>query len=787
MKEKVLPENKSVLQKLVVIDRLEVGPVKVEKRRISAPYVVYTNGKSVGTEFIYSYDEDVFEPGNDSHLNLASMMAAQVALNYGLFCKSIIFKGLYDNIDKSALKEWAENTAREIFVKKFLEPNPFLTGDAASLEAVKLKSYLNAELLFPETDPEPVKTKWELWETEKSRHCILSSGGKDSLLSYGLINELGYETHPVFSNESGRHWFTALNAFGHFKKNIPNTARVWINSDRVFAFMLRQLPFIRKDFSTVRSDEYPVRLWTVAVFIYSVLPLLRKRKIGRLIVGDEFDTTVRTSFKGITHYDGLYDQSRYFDEAMTRYFMRKGWAVSQFSILRPLSELLIETVLSKRYPELQKHQVSCHAAHKEGERIHPCGKCEKCRRIVGMLSAIGVNPENCGYNKKQIEECLKALETKPIHQEKSGAQQLHYMLYSQGLINPSSESPMPIKENDEVLHLRFDNERSTPTCIPDDLRKPLYKIFLEYAEGSLKRIDRKWTPLNTFNDTDFNTPYPFEFVKRKAHKSAGKKGEKLSGKYLWCELTWEEAGLRLKETDIALLPVGSIEQHGPHLPLDVDAFDADYLAKKVAEACSDPKPLVLPLIPFGVSYHHDDFAGTISISNESLSRLVYDIGMSIARQGIRKLIIINGHGDNSPTLNYAAQMINRDAKIFVAVDTGETSDVDLDELSATPNDVHAGEIETSTTMAIRPALVQTDKAKEATLNFSSRYLNFSSLRGVPWYASTKKISATGVMGDPTKATAEAGEKMWHVMIAHLVAFTEDLKSLSLDEIHQKKY
>ncbi|MGB5849084.1 MAG: creatininase family protein, partial [Ignavibacteriaceae bacterium] len=173
--------------------------------------------------------------------------------------------------------------------------------------------------------------------------------------------------------------------------------------------------------------------------------------------------------------------------------------------------------------------------------------------------------------------------------------------------------------------------------------------------------------------------------------------------------------------------------------------------------------------------------------NETLSKIVYEIGMSIARQGINKLVIINGHGDNAPTLNFAAQMINRDAKIFVAVDTGETSDVDLDNISSTPNDVHAGEIETSTTLAVRPNLVKMDKAQKTVLKFSSRYLNFSSLRGVPWYARTKKISDTGIMGDPTKASIKKGKKIWNIMIAHLVAFVEDLKSMSLEEIHQKKY
>ena len=80
---------------------------------------------------------------------------------------------------------------------------------------------------------------------------------------------------------------------------------------------------------------------------------------------------------------------------------------------------------------------------------------------------------------------------------------------------------------------------------------------------------------------------------------------------------------------------------------------------------------------YGVAYHHEDFKGTVSVTNDALGKMVYDIGMSLARNGIRKLVILNGHGDNTPTLNYAAQMINRDANIFVCVETGETSDEDL--------------------------------------------------------------------------------------------------------------
>jgi creatinine amidohydrolase/Fe(II)-dependent formamide hydrolase-like protein len=121
------------------------------------------------------------------------------------------------------------------------------------------------------------------------------------------------------------------------------------------------------------------------------------------------------------------------------------------------------------------------------------------------------------------------------------------------------------------------------------------------------------------------------------------------------------------------------------------------------------------------------------------------------------------------------------------VDTGETSDVDVSRLAGTPNDVHAGEIETSTTLAIRPELVRMDRAERSVPEFSSRYLDFTSKRSVGWYAHTQKISTSGVMGDPTRASAEKGERIWETMIAHLVAFVEELKSMTLDEIHQRRY
>jgi creatinine amidohydrolase len=207
----------------------------------------------------------------------------------------------------------------------------------------------------------------------------------------------------------------------------------------------------------------------------------------------------------------------------------------------------------------------------------------------------------------------------------------------------------------------------------------------------------------------------------------------------------------------------------------------------VAEKCADPKPFVLPAIPYGVSYHHSEFKGTISVTNRSLSSLIYDIGMSLAHNGIKKLVILNGHGDNKPTLTYAAQMINRDSKIFVCVETGETSDVDLYDLIDTHNDIHAGEIETSTTLSNRPNMVDMDKAVDETLDFENKYLDFTGDQGVSWYVHTQRISKSGVMGNAQKASAEKGELMWKIMIDKMVEFVESIINTPLEKLYQNRY
>jgi hypothetical protein len=495
----------------IVFDYLKVHEIVVEPKRMKATYTLEkTDGETVSNTLIYAYTEKVFDPQNWEDRNLASTMAAQVALNYGLFCKEIIFEGAYDDKDQSFLRGAMENTSREIYVHKLLADNEFLRPEFRNLTPEKKQKYTAATLTFkgeamPKAGKEKITSAGAL---DEEAYIILSSGGKDSLLSYGILNEMA-SAHPVYVNESGRHWYTAYNAYHKMLQTEPNTSRVWCNCDRIFNWMVRQMPFIRENYQNIRADIYPIRLWTVSVFLFGVLPLARKRKVKNIIIGNEYDTTLQLQQDGITHYAALYDQSKYFDNTLTRYYDKKGWGFFQFSILRSLSELLILKILVKRYPDLQSLQVSCHAAHKAGDRMMPCGKCEKCRRIVGMLKALEEDPGRCGYSEEQIAQCLKALEGKSVKQLGSDAQQLFYLLLQKELISDNPHTRKLAKKNPEIMQLRFDQERSNLKDMPEYIREPLLSLFQQYSEGAVRRKHHKWEAISLAELLAENIPYKF--------------------------------------------------------------------------------------------------------------------------------------------------------------------------------------------------------------------------------------------------------------------------------------
>jgi creatinine amidohydrolase len=249
--------------------------------------------------------------------------------------------------------------------------------------------------------------------------------------------------------------------------------------------------------------------------------------------------------------------------------------------------------------------------------------------------------------------------------------------------------------------------------------------------------------------------------------------------YYLGELTWLDVEEFLKAHKTVIVPVGSCEQHGPHLPLDTDAYDAFWLSLKAAEKAQCA--LVAPPIYYGVSLHHMDFPGTITLNPRTLEQVAYEVGVCLTKHGFNKILFENGHGGNTPALEAAAQRIKAETNAFVAIDTVSLIPDFVEKFIETPYDAHAGEFETSTTLANRENLVVKERIAKPQLTLpKSKYTKIGLKETGPkvsWAFRTKELSNTGVIGDPTKASKDKGEKAWKLAIERLVDLLKELDSI----------
>ena len=247
-------------------------------------------------------------------------------------------------------------------------------------------------------------------------------------------------------------------------------------------------------------------------------------------------------------------------------------------------------------------------------------------------------------------------------------------------------------------------------------------------------------------------------------------------KFLIEEMTPQEITDALKKVNTVIIPLGTIEQHGPHLPFGTDVFIPITIARLVAEKAS---VLVAPPVYYGNSMSMMDMDGVFTITPDSLASLLLDLCRSFSRQGFKKIVFINGHGGNKQVLSFIGQKARMETgALIVRIDWWTIASEEISKICER-NVVHADEGETSMMLACRPELVDMTKAvKDETSDELVKALTNGKPSNMPQvYVPFKKWSKTGLIGDATKASKIKGEKILKAVVENIVNFLQQMDKL----------
>jgi creatinine amidohydrolase len=246
------------------------------------------------------------------------------------------------------------------------------------------------------------------------------------------------------------------------------------------------------------------------------------------------------------------------------------------------------------------------------------------------------------------------------------------------------------------------------------------------------------------------------------------------------EHTTKTAADALDDAAVALLPTGSVEQHGPALPLSTDFTAAEAIARG-----ADTDAVVLPTVPVGVSSHHSQFDGTLWTEPETFENYVSDIAASVASHGVRKVVVVNGHGGNSAALQRAARRLRNDEVAFVAPWNWFDALHGLDEELFDTTIGHADAIETSMVLYLAEELVQEQALEEAEASASDGWGR--SIHGANVGFDTVDFSESGAVGEPTAGSAEAGEALFEQATDELSALVDWLAEQRFGDLTPKPH
>lgn len=271
-------------------------------------------------------------------------------------------------------------------------------------------------------------------------------------------------------------------------------------------------------------------------------------------------------------------------------------------------------------------------------------------------------------------------------------------------------------------------------------------------------------------------------------EAAGRGGRR----FRLADLTWVEADRAARSGAVVLLPVGAFEQHGPHLPLDVDVHMALAVAEEVARRTEGV--LVAPGVTWGLSDSHLPFAGTMSLSLDTMRGLLTDLVTSLARNGFERIALVVTHNSNRPLVGILTQELSR--RLGQGVLSLFCTDFAADTFrriraSEVGGELHAGELETAFELFLRPDLVRIEQAPRAPvepksvtgLSRTARDMYEGGLAQIGFKLT--EAAPHGVLGDPTVATAETGSRVFEAMVQGICETIAEFRELDVVERDRK--
>jgi creatinine amidohydrolase len=243
------------------------------------------------------------------------------------------------------------------------------------------------------------------------------------------------------------------------------------------------------------------------------------------------------------------------------------------------------------------------------------------------------------------------------------------------------------------------------------------------------------------------------------------------------ELSWPEIREIRDRVELVLLPVGSNEQHGPNLAVNMDIASCAEFCRR-ASARMEPRVAVAPAMPWGVSFHHMNFPGTISLSAETFIQVLVEVMASLNHHGFDRFLIVNGHGGNVAAMNLASLRAREELGIPFVGSCSYFSFIDqeiLDRNVKSPITGHACEVETSRAMELVPSIVKHGSLAPGEITDLQREFERRARKyGVTIPYRFDQLTRNGALGDATQASPEFGREMIENALENFTGFCDDL-------------